>query len=163
VQPCMHTLMKTLGMPCVGSCRFVPGACLRFCGSCRHSSSCHAVRATCVGNSSVCHVCRDPCASLCLCVSLRAMRVACHACRVSCMSNLLCVMCVMHVRLCCGSVRVRIKLLRVCCSCLILRVLETCVCRVLMLLYSLVCTCVLFLLRASITATAMHICSSCFL
>jgi hypothetical protein len=83
------------GMPRVGSCRFVPGACLRFCGSCRscqNSSACHAVRVTRVGKLSACHVCRDPCVSLCFCVSLRVIRVTCHACRVSCVSTLLHVM-----------------------------------------------------------------------
>ncbi len=34
-------------------------------------------------NLSACHACRDPCALLCVCVSLRVMRVACHACRMS--------------------------------------------------------------------------------
>ena len=62
------------------------------------------------------------CVFVCLCVSCvsRVMRVACHACHDSCVS---CVSRVMRVWIGCGSVRVRVKLLRVCGSCLFLRVL----------------------------------------
>jgi hypothetical protein len=115
-------------MPRVGSCRFVPGACLRLCDSCRFVS-----KFVCVSRGS-CHACRKfarvPCVSgsvrlivfLCLCVSCmsRVMRVACHACHDSCVS---CVSRVMRVWIGCGSVRVRVGFLRVCGSCLFLCVL----------------------------------------
>jgi hypothetical protein len=91
-------------MPRVGSCRFVPGACLRLCGSCRFVSksvcvsrgSCHACRKfdcmPCVSGSvrlivflcvSACHACRVSRAS---CV-MRVKILACHASRVSCLSG----------------------------------------------------------------------------
>jgi hypothetical protein len=62
------------------------------------------------------------CVFVCLCVSCvpRVTRVACHACHDSCVS---CVSRVMSVWIGCGSVRVRVRLLRVCGSCLFLRVL----------------------------------------
>ena len=63
------------------------------------------------------------CVFVCLCVSCvsRVMRVACHACQNYCVS---CVSRVMRVWIGCGSVRVRVRFLRVCGSCLFLRVLE---------------------------------------
>jgi hypothetical protein len=63
------------------------------------------------------------CVFVCLCVSCmsRVMRVACHACQHSCVS---CVSRVMRVWIGCDSVRVRVRFLRVCGSCLFLRVLD---------------------------------------
>jgi hypothetical protein len=60
---------------------------------------------------------------VCLCVSCvpRVTRVACHTCQKSCVS---CVSRVMCVWIGCGSVRVRVKLLRSSGSCLFLRVLD---------------------------------------
>jgi hypothetical protein len=112
----------------VGSCR---ARVLRSCGSCRFVSKfvcvprgpCHARRTlvwmSCVSGSVRLNV------FVCLCMSCvsRVMRVACHACQ-----NLLRVMRV--VRHVCiwigsGSLRVRVRFLRVCGSCLLLRVLGT--------------------------------------
>ena len=121
-ESCPEVLISRL--PRVGSCRFVPGACVRFCGSCRFVSkivcvsrgSCHACRkfacVSCVSGTVcltvflcvfACHACRVSCVSRVTCVKV----IACHACRVSCVSGTVAVRfvsvsgsCVFAVRVC---------------------------------------------------------------
>jgi hypothetical protein len=85
-----QTQMQPPRMPRVGLRRLVPGACLRFCSSCRFLSD-----FVCESCGS-CHACRQLCGSSCMWASVRLHVLlfvfACHACRVPCVPHLLHVM-----------------------------------------------------------------------